>query len=95
MLVRRIVLLGIAALLLALLGPGAARASVKCQCNNGAIEWDMGADPDDDDVEDSCNDACSGLGGGSVWNVDDDADDDGDDDTTIVRPRNRPAAPRR
>jgi hypothetical protein len=94
MFTRRIVLLGTLALLVGLFGPGAAFASVKCQCNNGVIEWDMGADPDDDDVEESCNDTCSDMGGGTVWNVDDDDDDD-DGDTTIVRPRRGNAAPRR
>ena len=86
MFARRIVLLGTLVLLVGIFGPGAAFASLKCQCNNGVIEWDMSSDPGDDDAEDSCNDACSDMGGGSVWTVDDDDDGD-DDDTTIVRPR--------
>lgn len=92
MFARRIVLLGTLALLIGIFGPGAAFASLKCQCNNGVIEWDMSADSDDPDAEDSCNDTCSDMGGGSVWNADDD-DDDGDD-TTVVRPR-RVEPPRR
>jgi hypothetical protein len=87
MFVRRFGLLAIAAFLICVFGPGAAFANLKCQCNNGVIEWDMSSDPDDDDAEESCNDACSGAGGGSVWNVDDDDDDGDGDETTVVRPR--------
>jgi hypothetical protein len=79
MLYRSILSAGIAVFLICLLGPATALASVKCQCNNGTISHAMGADFDDDDVEDSCNDACSESGGGRVWRVD--FDDDGEDVT--------------
>jgi hypothetical protein len=69
---RSIRLVVIAVFLLCLLGPGAAFATVKCQCNNGSISHAMGASFDDEDVEDSCNDACSELGGGRVWRLDQD-----------------------
>ncbi len=88
---------GIAILLAVLLGPGAALASVKCQCNNGSVATAMDADYDDEDADDACNDACSGLGGGRVWNVDTDRNE-GDDDVNVNRPGERPrppASPRR
>jgi hypothetical protein len=84
---------GIAALL-ALLAPGTALASVKCQCNNGSVVNSMGADYDDEDVDEVCNDACSMQGGGRVWSVDSDQDDDDDDDTSRSRQGPRPT-PRR
>lgn len=83
---RSTILAGIAVLLLCLLGPGTAFASVKCQCNNGTLAHAMSADYDDSDVEDSCNDACSSSGGGRVWNVDTDDDDSG---SLTVRPGNQ------
>jgi len=73
---NRTIVSGIAVLLVSLLGPAAASASVKCQCNNGTITYAMNADYDDEDVNDSCDDACSELGGGRVWSVDTDDDDD-------------------
>jgi hypothetical protein len=87
---------GIAILFAGLLGPGVALATVKCQCNNGAIAQAMNADADDDDVDAACDDACSMLGGGRVWSVDTDQDEDGDDDVNRrgERPRT-PASPRR
>ena len=83
-----------AVLLVCLLGPGTAFATVKCQCNNGTLSHAMGADYDDEDVEESCNEACSSSGGGRVWSVD--TDDDGDDVNVHrgERRRERPA-PRR
>jgi hypothetical protein len=72
MLDRSIRTVGIAAFLICLLGPGTALATVKCQCNNGTISHAMGADFDDDDVEESCSDACSESGGGRVWQLDED-----------------------
>ena len=57
--------------LFCLLLPGAALASTKCQCNNGAIAIAT------DDGDGACDDACDGMGGGSVWLPDD--SDDGDD----------------
>ena len=80
------------AVLFALLLPGTALASVKCQCNNGSVVNAMGADYDDEDVDEECNDACSTQGGGRAWSVDRDQDD-GDDDTTTrggQRPRQTP-----
>jgi hypothetical protein len=47
-----------------LLGSGTALASVKCQCNDGAISEAMDADFGDDNAEEACNDACSSMGGG-------------------------------
>ena len=81
-------LAGIAALV-ALLAPGTALASVKCQCNNGSVVNAMGADYDDEDVDEECNDACSSQGGGRVWSVDRDQDQHEDDDTT-TRGRQQP-----
>lgn len=79
--------------LLALLSPGTTLASVKCQCNNGSVVHAMGADYDDEDVDEACNDACSMQGGGRAWSVDRDQDADDDDDTTRrdERPRTKPA----
>jgi hypothetical protein len=80
---------GIILVLMCLLGPGSAQATVKCQCNNGTVAHAMNSDYDDDDLEESCNDACSMSGGGRVWSVESDRDDD---DVTI-RPRGtRPPA---
>jgi hypothetical protein len=76
-------MLAFAVVLICLLSPAAAFATVKCQCNNGAISQAMGADYDDDDVDDACNDACSGMGGGRVWSVA--SDDEDGDDVTIRR----------
>ena len=59
---RSIRSVGIAIFLICLLGPGTAFATLKCQCNNGTISHAMGADFDDDDAEESCNDACSSSG---------------------------------
>jgi hypothetical protein len=94
MLARSVLSAVIAVLLSGLLGPGAAMATVKCQCNNGTLAHAMGADYDDEDVEESCNEACSSSGGGRVWSVD--SDDDGDDVTIRggERRRERPARPR-
>jgi hypothetical protein len=78
---------GIAIFLVLLLAPGAALATVKCQCNNGTLSHAMGADYDDEDVEESCDEACSELGGGRVWSVDSDRDDN--DDVTIRRGERR------
>jgi hypothetical protein len=92
---RIIVSVGIAVSLICLLGSGTALASVKCQCNNGAMSHAMDADYGDDDADDACNDACSTLGGGRVWNVD---SDPSDDDTTLIREdrvQPSPAAPQR
>ena len=72
MLDRSIRSVGIAIFLICLLGPGTAFATLKCQCNNGTISHAMGADFDDDDAEESCNDACSSSGGGRVWQLDQD-----------------------
>jgi hypothetical protein len=88
----RFTLLAVIAAFFALLAPGSAFASVKCQCNNGSIVNAMGADYDDEDVDEECNDACSTQGGGRAWSVDRDQDD-GDDDTTTrggQRPRQTP-----
>jgi hypothetical protein len=87
---------GGAILLLAFFAPGTALATVKCQCNNGAITQAMSVDYDDDNLDAACNDACSMLGGGRVWNVDTDQVDD-DDATTGRRERRQqtPASPRR
>jgi len=95
MLGRSIGSLGIAIFLICLLGPGAALATVKCQCNNGTITQNLGADFDDEDVEESCNDACSESGGGRVWRLDEDREniyDSGDHDG---RPDERPSPRRR
>jgi hypothetical protein len=78
------------ALLFTLLAPGTALASVKCQCNNGSIVNAMGADYDDEDVDEECNDACSMQGGGRVWSVDRDQDDDDDTTRGDDRPRANP-----
>lgn len=83
------------AAVLALLAPGTALASVKCQCNNGSVVNAMGADYDDEDVDEACNDACSTQGGGRVWSVDRDQDDEGDDDTTTRGRRQPRQAPER
>jgi hypothetical protein len=72
MLDRSIRTVGIAIFLICLLGPGTAFATLKCQCNNGVITEDVGADFGDDDAEDSCNDACDEFGGGRVWRLDED-----------------------
>jgi hypothetical protein len=79
------------ALLFTLLAPGTALASAKCQCNNGTIVNAMGADYDDEDIDEECNDACSSQGGGRVWSVDRDQDD-GDDDDDTTRRDDRPRA---
>ena len=94
MLDRLAFLAGIA-FLFALFAPGTTFASVKCQCNNGSVVNAMGADYDDEDVDEECNDACSTQGGGRVRSVDRDQDDD-DDDTTRreERPRTKPASRR-
>jgi hypothetical protein len=84
MLDRSVRAAGIAVFLICLLGPGAALASVKCQCNNGSISYAMDADFDDDDAAAACDDACSMSGGGRVWSVDSDAESD-DGDVTIRR----------
>ena len=84
MLDRTTLLAGIA-VLFALLLPGAALASVKCQCNNGSVVNAMGADYDDEDVDEECNDACSTQGGGRAWSVDRDQDDGDDDDDSTSR----------
>ena len=68
--VRLIVVASLFALFCLLL-PGAALASTKCQCNNGAIAIAT------DDGDGACDDACDGMGGGSAWQPDD--SDDGDD----------------
>lgn len=81
---------GIAIFLLGVLAPGASLASVKCQCNDGSIVRAMGADYDDEDVDEACNDACSMQGGGRVWSVDRDRNDDDDDDTTSRGGRREP-----
>jgi hypothetical protein len=91
---RALLATGIAVLLICLLGPGAAFASVKCQCNNGTISHSMSADYDDDDVDEACNDACDQSGGGRVWSVDTDRYDDGGD-VTIRRGTERPKPARR
>ena len=72
MLERTIRLIGIGVFLICLLGPGAAFATLKCQCNNGTISHAMGSDFGDEDAEESCNDACSSSGGGRVWQLDED-----------------------
>jgi hypothetical protein len=87
MLDRYAFLAGIA-LLFTTLAPGPALASVKCQCNNGSVVNAMGADYDDDDVDEECDHVCSSKGGGRVWSVDRDQNDDDDDETT--RPDGRP-----
>jgi hypothetical protein len=87
---------GGAILCLALFAPGPALATVKCQCNNGAIAEATDVDYDDEDLDAACNDACSMLGGGRVWNVD--TDQVGDDVVTIHRRERHhpvPAAPER
>ena len=94
MLDRRIRSVGIAIFLICLLGPGTAFATLKCQCNNGTITHAMGADFDDDDAEESCNDACSSSGGGRVWQVDQDREDDYDSGGRARRPGQRPSRPR-
>ena len=88
---------GGAILLLALSAPGTALATVKCQCNNGAIAQAMDVDYDDEDLDAACNDACSMLGGGRVWNVDTDQVDEVIEDAhRRVAPRHpTPASPRR
>ncbi|MGH0032947.1 MAG: hypothetical protein ACQGVC_24405 [Myxococcota bacterium] len=81
------------ALVAGLLAAAPALASVKCQCNNGTLAHAMGADWDDDDVEEACNDACSESGGGRVWSVDE--DDDYSDSDDGHRHHRKPASPRR
>jgi hypothetical protein len=52
----------------------------------------MGADFDDDDAEESCNDACSSSGGGRVWQLDRDREnvyDSGGRGRSPQRPRPR------
>jgi hypothetical protein len=88
MFARSILLAGIALLLICLLGPGIASASVKCRCNNGTITEDMSSDYDDDDLDAACDDACSDLGGGRLWSPDTDDNGDNGDDVTI-RPGER------
>jgi len=95
MLDRSIRFIGIAVFLICLLGPGTALATLKCQCNNGTISHAMGADFDDDDAEESCNDACSSSGGGRVWQLDQDRENvygsggRGNRPQQKPRPRNR------
>ncbi len=78
------------ALLFTLLAPGIALASVKCQCNNGSVVNSMGADYDDEDVDEKCNDACSSQGGGRVWSVDRDQDHATTTTSTTTRGRQQP-----
>jgi hypothetical protein len=85
---------GGAILLLALVVPGTALATVKCQCNNGSITQAMSVDYDDPDLDEACNDACSMLGGGRVWNVATDQYDD-DDVRRHEHRRRSPASPER
>ena len=61
--------------------PRVAQASLKCQCNDGAI-----VESRDDDAD--CDDVCSGMGGGSVWTPRDEqgAQDDGGPITVRRRP---------
>ena len=96
MLDRFLLRAGGAILLVALFAPGTALATVKCQCNDGAIAEAMSVDYDDPDLDEACNDACSMLGGGRVWNVDTDQVDDGDGDARRHRHhRPNPASPER
>jgi hypothetical protein len=67
MLDRILISAGLAFSLTCLLGAAPASASVKCPCNNGSIGHAMGADSDDYDADDACDDACSVAGGGRVW----------------------------
>ena len=94
MLVLNIRSVGIAIFLICLLGPGTAFATLKCQCNNGTITHAMGADFEDDDAEESCNDACDSSGGGRVWRVDQGNEDDYDSGGRARRPGHRPSRPR-
>lgn len=94
MLDRALFTTGVALLLLCLLAPATAFASVKCQCNNGMISHAMDADYDDDDSDEACNDACDELGGGRVWSVDTDQNDDSGD-VTIRRREHRPEPAKR
>jgi len=91
MIARSIVSAAIAVLLVGLLGPGTAFATVKCQCNNGTLAHAMGADYDDEDVAEACDEACSSSGGGRVWSVDNDDDDDVNVRGGGERRRERPA----
>ena len=89
---RILVSVGIAVSLICSFGSGTALASLKCQCNNGAISHAMDADYDDPDAADACNDACSTSGGGRVWSVDSDQND-GDVDVNRenrLDPKSRP-----
>jgi hypothetical protein len=95
MLDRSIRSVGIAIFLICLLGSGTAFATVKCQCNNGTITQNVGADFDDDDVEESCNDACSESGGGRVWRLDEDRENVYDSGGRASRPGEKPSRPRR
>jgi len=74
--VRTLAVAGLFALVCLFL-PGAARASTKCQCNNGTIAISM------DDGDDACDDACDEMGGGKVWQPGDSGDDDGSDVGTV------------
>jgi hypothetical protein len=76
MLARTFFAVAIGALVILLFAAAPALATVKCQCNNGMIVQDVGADADDPDADDSCNDACSEGGGGSVWTPGQDDNDD-------------------
>ena len=93
MLDRSIFSMGIAVFLICLFGPGTAFATVKCQCNNGAISHAMGSDYDDDDLAEACNDACSESGGGRVWQLDQDRENvygsGGRGDRSPQKPRRR------
>ena len=82
---------GLVILLIGLLSPTAAFASVKCQCNNGTMSEAIDADYDDEDVDEACNEACSELGGGRVWNVDTDQQDG--DDLTVRHGKRRHEEP--
>jgi hypothetical protein len=54
----------------------------------------MGADFDDDDAEESCNDACSSSGGGRVWQLDQDRENVYDSGGRARRPGQKPSRPR-
>jgi len=95
MLDRSIRSVGIAIFLICLLGPGTAFATLKCQCNNGTITEDVGADFGDDDAEESCDDACSESGGGRVWRLDEDRENIYDSGARDARPGEKPTPRRR
>jgi len=84
----------IAIFLISLLGPGTAFATLKCQCNNGTIAHAMGADFEDEDAEESCDDACSSAGGGRVWQLDEDRENVYDSGGRARRPGQGPSRPR-